>query len=279
MGIVNVTPDSFSDGGQWFDAGRAIEHGLALAAEGADMLDIGGVSTRPGASAVDEAEELRRVLPVIQGLARQTQIPLSIDTFRATIAREAIEAGASIVNDVAQFDGDAAMAAVVRETGAGVVLTHSRPTHDDTHYADVVEDVKAALESALAYAREHGIADEACVIDPGLGFAKDTAHNVALLQKLDCLTPLAPVLIGASRKRFIGELGRATASRLAAGGRASSRAEGRATASPPSHPNTRLGGSVAVAVWSALHGASIIRAHDVKETVEALRVVGAIEGD
>jgi len=252
MGIVNVTPDSFSDGGQWFDAGCAVEQGLRLAAEGADILDIGGFSTRPGAETVDEAEELRRVLPVIQGLAQQTHIPLSIDTFRATIAREAIGAGACIINNVAPFDGDAAMAAVVRETGAGIVLTHSRATHHDTHYADVVEEVKAALQSALAYAREQGIAEAACVIDPGLGFAKTTAHNVELLRRLDCLTALAPVLVGASRKRFIGEL------------------------SGEQDPSARLGGSLGVAVWSALHGAAIVRVHDVKETVEALRVVREI---
>jgi len=253
MGIVNVTPDSFSDGGQWFDAGRAVERGLRLAAEGADILDIGGVSTRPGAGAVEEAEELRRVLPVIQGLAQQTNIPLSIDTFRAAVAREAIGAGACIINSVAPFGGDAVMAAAVRETGAGLVLTHSRESHHDTHYADVVGKVKAVLTAALAYAREQGIAEAACVIDPGLGFAKTTAHNVALLQKLDCLTPLAPVLIGASRKRFIGEL------------------------SGEQDPSARLGGSLGVAVWSALHGASVIRTHDVKETVEALRVVHAIQ--
>ena len=253
MGIVNVTPDSFSDGGRCFDAGRAIEHGLRLAAEGADVLDVGGVSTRPGAADVDEAEELRRVLPVIQGLTRQTQVPLSVDTFRATVARQAVEVGACIVNDVARFDGDAAMAEVVRETGAGIVLTHSRETHGDTAYADVVAEVTATLATALAYARGQGIAEAACVIDPGLGFAKETAHNVALLRRLDRLTALAPVLVGASRKRFIGEL------------------------CGESKPGARLGGSVGVAVWSALHGAVIVRVHDVKETVEALRVVSAME--
>ena len=256
MGIVNVTPDSFSDGGRWFDAERAIEHGLRLAAEGADILDIGGVSTRPGADAVDAAEELRRVLPVVQGLARQTHVPLSVDTFRADVAREAVAAGASIVNDVAPLDGDAEMAAAVRETGAGLVLMHSRGTPQDmmrmTDYADVAGEVKTALAAALAYAHEQGIAEEACVIDPGLGFAKTAAQNVTLLQRLGDLTALAPVLVGASRKRFIGEL------------------------CGEAEPSARLGGSVGVAVWSALHGASVVRAHDVKETAEALRVVGAI---
>ena len=254
MGIVNVTPDSFSDGGRWFDAARAVEHGLRLAAEGADVLDVGGVSTRPGAEAVDEAEELRRVLPVIQGLAQQTRVPISVDTFRATVAQEAVAAGACIVNDVARFDGDAAMAAVVRETGAGVVLTHSRASHNDTAYADVVEDVAAVLATALAYARGQGIAEAACVIDPGLGFAKTAAHNVALLRRLDRLTVLAPVLVGASRKRFIGEL------------------------CGEAEPGARLGGSVGIAVWSALCGAAVVRVHDVKETVGALRAVCAIEG-
>jgi len=198
-------------------------------------------------------EELRRVLLVIQGLARQTRVPISIDTSHAIVAREAIEAGACIVNDVARFKDDVAMATVVRKTGAGIVLTHSRPTHHDTRYTDVAEEVKTALEAALAYAREQGIAEAACVIDPGLGFAKDTVHNVALLRKLDVLATLAPVLVGASRKRFIGEL------------------------CDENDPKARLGGSVAVAAWSVLHGASIIRAHDVKETLEALRVVDAIQ--
>ncbi|MCL1920342.1 MAG: dihydropteroate synthase [Kiritimatiellaeota bacterium] len=272
MGIVNVTPDSFSDGGQWFDPGRAVAHGLRLAAEGADILDIGGVSTRPGAGEVEEAEELRRVLPVIEGLARQTGVPLSVDTSRASVARAVIEAGACIVNDVARFDGDAEMAVVVRETGAGVVLTHSRTSHDDTQYADVVEEVKAALETALAYARAQGIAEEVCVIDPGLGFAKTTAQNVALLRRLDDLIGVAPVLIGASRKRFIGELvAHGVPAVQEIGGRASPRAD-RAEAAQ------RLGGSIGAAVWCALRGAAIVRVHDVKETVEALRIVSAIEG-
>ena len=265
MGIVNVTPDSFSDGGCFFDAGRAIEHGLRLAAEGADILDVGGVSTRPGASAVNEAEELRRVLPVIEGLARQTPIPLSVDTSRATVAREAIAAGASIVNDVATFDGDAAMAEVVRETGAGIVLMHSRATHEDVEYADVVTEVKEALERALMYATEQGIAKESCVIDPGLGFAKTTAHNVAILRSLESLVGMAPVLIGASRKRFVGELG-------TNGVRTFQSACG--LENP--HSVHRLGGSLAAAIWSVLHGATIVRVHDVKETVEALRVVEAM---
>jgi len=242
MGIVNVTPDSFSDGGPWFDAARAVEHGLRLVADGADIVDIGGVSTRPGAVDVDEAEELRRVLPVVEGLARQTETPLSIDTFRAGVARQAIAAGACIVNDVATFDGDEQMAAVVRETGAGIVLTHS-----------VAGEVKAGLEAALAYARGQGIAQAACVIDPGLGFAKTTEQNVAALRRLGEWAAMAPVLIGASRKRFIGELCR------------------------EADPGARLGGSVGAAVWSALHGAAIVRVHDVKATAEALRVVRAME--
>ncbi|MCL2103972.1 MAG: dihydropteroate synthase [Kiritimatiellaeota bacterium] len=256
MGIVNVTPDSFSDGGQWPDAERAVAYGLTLAADGADILDIGGVSTRPGAGTVSEAEELRRVLPVVQGLVGQTQVVLSVDTSRANVARAAIKSGASIVNDVMRFDGDDAMAAVVRETGAGIVLTHSRPSHDDTDYADVAAEVQTTLENALAYAQGQGIAEAACVIDPGLGFAKTTAHNVAILKRLDCLVEIAPVLIGASRKRFVRELG-VGSEELGVGGE---------------------GGSIAVAVWSVLHGAAIVRAHDVKGTAEALRVIGALRG-
>jgi dihydropteroate synthase len=292
MGIVNVTPDSFSDGGRWFDVECAVAHGLRLVDDGADILDIGGVSTRPGAGDVDEAEELRRVLPVIERLAQQTQVPLSVDTFRASVAREAIEAGACIVNDVMRFDGDAAMVAVVRETGAGVVLMHSRKSHHDTQYADVVGEVKAVLESSLAYAKAQGIAEEACVIDPGLGFAKTTAHNVAILRRLESLAEIAPVLIGASRKRFIGELG-VRSEELGVGSeelgvrseelgvRSEELGVGSEELGVRSEElgvgsDRRLGGSIGAAIWSVLHGAAIVRVHDVKETVEALRVVGAL---
>jgi dihydropteroate synthase len=257
MGILNVTPDSFSDGGCYTDVGRAIEHALAMAEAGADILDVGGESTRPGAQAIDETEELRRVLPVIRGLAKVITIPISIDTRHAHVARQAIEAGASIVNDVAPFNGDLALATVVRETGAGLVLTHTRGTPQDmmtkTLYADVVATVETELHHALAFAMDHGIAREACVIDPGIGFAKGTEQNLYVLAAVKRLTALAPVLIGASRKRFIGEI-----------------------CTVPD-ATKRLGGSLCVAVWSVLQGASIVRVHDVKETKDSLAMAMALK--
>ena len=256
MGIVNVTPDSFSDGGLWFDAGRAVARGLELAAEGADLLDVGGESTRPGAAEVDEAEELRRVLPVVRSLAGACGVPLSVDTRHAAVARAAVAEGACIVNDVMPFAGDAAMAEAVRETGAGVVAMHMRGTPQtmarDTAYADVVAEVETALRAALAYAEAQGIARERVVIDPGIGFAKDTAQNVALLAATARLARVAPLLVGASRKRFIGEL-----------------------CAEPSAAE-RVGGSVGAAVWCALQGASVVRVHDVKATRQALTVVRRI---
>lgn len=263
MGIVNVTPDSFSDGGRCFDAGRAVAHGLQLVSEGADLLDIGGESTRPGADEVDEAEELRRVVPVIRALAAQCQVPLSIDTRRATVARAAIGAGACIVNDIMPFVGDGAMAAVVRETGSGLVLMHMRGTPQTMAqlavYGDVVSEVESALRAAVAYAQEQGVPRGCLVVDPGIGFAKTTAHNVAVLKAVARLTQLAPVLVGASRKRFIGDL-----------------------CGEPS-PFERVGGSVGAAVWSVLQGASVLRVHDVRATRQAVTVAEALahrgEGD
>ena len=256
MGIVNVTPDSFSDGGKWFDADRAVAHGLQLVAEGADILDIGGESTRPGAAEVDEEAEARRVLPVIRALAAQSQVPLSIDTRRAAVARAAVAAGACIVNDIMPFAGDLAMAAAVRETGAGLVLMHMRGTPETmgqlAAYGDVVSAVAAMLQAALSEAAEQGIPRECVVIDPGIGFAKTTAHNVAVLAALGRRVRLAPVMVGASRKRFIGEL---CGEPLA---------------------EARVGGSVGAAVWSVLQGASIVRVHDVKATRQALAVVRAL---
>jgi len=256
MGIVNVTPDSFSDGGRWFDPGLAVEHGLQLVSEGADILDIGGESTRPGASEVSKAEEARRVLPVIRALAAQCRTPLSVDTRRASVARAAVEAGACIVNDVTPFVGDAAMVDVVRETGAGAVLMHLRGTPQTMDrlaaYDDVLAEVEKVLREGLDAAGAQGIPRECVVIDPGIGFAKTTEHCVAVLAATARLARLAPVLIGASRKRFIGELcGEAKA-------------------------EARVGGSVGAAVWSVLQGAAVVRVHDVGATRQALVVVKAL---
>ncbi len=253
MGIVNVTPDSFSDGGQWFDCDQAVTHGLKLVAEGADLLDVGGESTRPGATFVAESEELRRVLPVIRALAEECGVPISVDTRRPSVVRAAVDAGACIVNDIMPFAGDAAMAAVVRDTKAGVVLMHMRGTPETMAqaavYSDVVAEVENALREAVAYAETQGIGRAHVVVDPGIGFAKTSAHNVALLAATDRLARIAPLLVGASRKRFIGEMCGETVAAA------------------------RVGGSVGVAVWCALHGASIVRVHDVKVTQQALTVV------
>lgn len=257
MGILNVTPDSFSDGGRYIDPEHAVERALAMIEAGADIVDIGGESTRPGAETIDEAEELRRVLPVIRKLTGRVNVPLSIDTRHPAVAQATIDAGVLIINTVAPFTGDTAMAKVARETGAGLVLTHSRGTPQtmmaEAHYDNVVASVEAELQEALTFALEQGISRDACVIDPGLGFAKDTQQNICVLAALNRLTALGPLLIGASRKRFIGEICK--------------------------EPDAarRLGGSLCVAVWSILHGASIIRAHDVKETKESLALALALK--
>jgi len=229
---------------------------LELVAEGADLLDVGGESTRPGSAAVDDAEELRRVLPVIRSLAGACGVPVSVDTRHAAVARAAVAEGACIVNDIMPFAGDAAMAEAVRETGAGVVLMHLRgdPQTMAQHavYGDVVAEVERALQESLAYAAEQGIARDRVMIDPGIGFAKTTAHNVALLAATARLARTAPLLVGVSRKRFIGEL-----------------------CTEPSAAE-RVGGSVGAAVWCALQGASAVRVHDVKATRQALTVVRQI---
>jgi dihydropteroate synthase len=251
MGIVNVTPDSFADGGRWLAAEAAVAHGLALAEQGADILDVGGESTRPGAAAVPLDEELRRVVPVVRELARQTTVPVSVDTSKAEVARQALAAGACLVNDVTALAGDPAMRAVVAAAGAGAVLMHMRGTPRDMQreprYDDVVAEVQAALAEHLAAACRAGIARASLLVDPGIGFGKTLQHNLALLAGLPRLAALGPVLVGASRKRFVGEL----------------------TGAPV---EARLAGSLAAAVWCAQQGAAVVRVHDVRETCDALRV-------
>lgn len=257
MGILNVTPDSFSDGGRYLSTARALDHALAMIEAGADIVDVGGESTRPGAQALDEAEELQRVLPVIQELSKRGSIPISIDTRHAAVAQQALDAGAVIVNNVSCFTGDAAMATVVRETGAGLVLMHTRGTPQTMMslavYEDVVATVETELKQALAFAQESGVSREACVLDPGLGFAKDTEQNLQLLAAVNRLSNLGPILVGASRKRFIGEL------------------------CHQPDPAQRLSGSLSAAAWSVLQGASILRVHDVRETKECLAVALALQ--
>jgi len=257
VGILNATPDSFSDGGRYFSIAAALARGREMLAQGADIIDIGGESTRPGAEPVDAQTEMRRVLPVIEALAAGTGARISIDTAKAAVARAAVRAGACIINDVTAMTGDPEMAAVVRETGAGVVLMHMlgtpRTMQDDPQYADVVEDVAAWLENRLAAAAAAGIAPEAVVLDPGIGFGKTAAHNIELIARLGRLTRLGrPVLAGMSRKRFIGIL------------------------SGVEEAEKRLAGSLAALTAAILQGAAILRVHDVAESVQAARVAVAV---
>ena len=256
MGIVNVTPDSFSDGGQYLDSNRAIEHGLQLIAEGADLLDIGGESTRPGATPVPEGEELQRVLPVIKGLL-PAGIPLSIDTQKPGVMRAAIAAGADMVNDVNALLTPAAME-VVSGTPAAVCLMHKQgdplTMQQSPRYADTVADVMSFLAQRIAAAEQAGIGRDRIVIDPGFGFGKNLEHNLELLRRLHELSDLGvPVLVGLSRKSMLGKI---------TGGEV----------------DDRLYASIAAAVLAAMKGARIVRVHDVKATRDALAIVNAVEG-
>lgn len=257
MGIVNVTPDSFSDGGLYVVPDQAIAHGIRLASEGAELLDVGGESTRPGAEVVSPDEELRRVIPVVQALVAQSGVPVTIDTRHAIVAHAALAAGACAVNDVIPFTDDPDMVEVIRESGAGVVLMHMRGTPqtmmEHAVYDDVVGEVEASLREKLICAEAVGIARECIMLDPGIGFAKTTAHNLALLAATARLASMGPLLVGASRKRFIGEV---------CGGDCA--------------PDERQGGSIAVAAWCAQQGAAIVRVHDVKATQQALAMVQAL---
>ncbi len=208
MGILNVTPDSFSDGGLYFNTDKAVEHGIRLEQDGADLLDIGGESTRPGSRPVGEEEESSRILPVIERLAVAVRIPLSVDTYRATVARRALEAGAQIVNDISGFRFDPALPEVVRNTRAGVVLMHSRGSREEIHKQpatdDPVETVRQGLAASLASAREAGIFDSAIVLDPGIGFSKDAAASLKVLRNLCAFSTLhLPLMAGTSRKSSI----------------------------------------------------------------------------
>jgi dihydropteroate synthase len=258
MGVLNVTPDSFSDGGRFLDPDAAVAHGKRLAAEGADLVDVGGESTRPGAEPVSEQEELRRVLPVIERIAATITIPISIDTTKSAVARVALAAGASFVNDVSALSSDRAMAAAVAEAEADLCLMHMkgepRTMQDDPRYDDVVSEVKAFLEERLAFAIAAGIAEQRIWLDPGIGFGKTLEHNLELLRRLDEVVAIGrPILVGASRKRFLGAItGRPEADRLA--------------------------GSLAAAVIAYERGASMLRVHDVAPTRDALLVAGATVG-
>jgi len=256
MGIVNVTPDSFSDGGLHDDADSAVAHGLLLAGEGAAILDIGGESTRPGSLPVPLDDELARVVPVIERLAAATPALLSIDTTKAAVARAALDAGATMVNDVTALRGDPAMADLVAERGCPVCLMHMlgepRTMQDDPRYHDVVAEVAAFLEERLAAAVAAGVREEQVLLDPGIGFGKTVRHNLLLLAHLDRIAALGrPLVLGASRKRFIGTL-------LGA------------------EPRDRVSGTVATTVLGLARGAAVVRVHDVRPNVEALQVAAAV---
>ncbi len=258
MGILNVTPDSFSDGGRFANPQAAVNAGKALVAQGADILDIGGESTRPGADPVPEAEELDRVLPVIEALADTVPVPLSIDTRKARVMREAIAAGAEMINDVSALTHDPDSLAVAAEADVPVVLMHAQgdpqTMQDAPHYDDVVTDVTKALQARVEACIGAGLARDRLILDPGIGFGKTLEHNLALLAGLDRIVALgAPVLLGVSRKSFIRRL--------------DAQAE---TA------DARLGGSLAAALAGVARGAHMVRVHDVRETVQGLAVWRAI---
>jgi dihydropteroate synthase len=257
MGVVNVTPDSFSDGGLFLKAEAAIEQGTRLAAEGAAILDIGGESTRPGAERVAEDEERRRVLPVVEGLAGG-KARISIDTTKLAVARAALDAGASIVNDVSAFRFEPELAGLVAESGADCVLMHMlgepRTMQEDPRYEDVVADVKAFLEERLEFAVSQGVAEERVWLDPGIGFGKTVKHNLELLRRLRELVAIGrPIVIGTSRKSFLGKL----------------------TGRPEWE---RLPGTIATNVIAFEMGATVFRVHDVAPVADALAVAAATVG-
>ncbi|MBK5222417.1 MAG: dihydropteroate synthase [Acidimicrobiia bacterium] len=280
MGIVNVTPDSFSDGGRFLDHAAAIAHGLELAVQGADVVDVGGESTRPGAAPVDEATELERVLPVVRALAPEVRV--SIDTVKPAVARAAVEAGATLVNDVS-----CTLDVVAADLGVGWVAMHSRGTPATMQslaaYDDVVAEVVRFLADAAERAAANGV--EEIWIDPGIGFAKIAQHNLQLLARLDEVVAIGPpVLVGTSRKRFLGTLlaesdraGRVRAQAVCRPGTtldvATPRAEGDVVP-----VDDRLEGSVATVTWALAKGARMVRAHDVRASVHAAAVVGGSAG-
>jgi dihydropteroate synthase len=256
MGVVNVTPDSFSDGGRYLDPAAAIAHGLELASEGAAMLDVGGESTRPGASPVLAGEELRRVLPVVEGLVSAgVAAQISIDTSKARVAEEALGAGATLVNDVTAFRNDPEIAGVVASRGVDCCLMHMlgdpRTMQRDPRYEDVVSDVKAFLEARMAVAIAAGISEQRIMLDPGIGFGKTSEHNLELLRRLDEIVALGrPVVIGTSRKSFLGRI------------------TGR-------QAHERVAGTIATNVLAYERGARVFRVHDVRPVYDALAVTAA----
>jgi dihydropteroate synthase len=259
MGVLNVTPDSFSDGGRFFSFDQAIAHATQMISEGADIIDVGGESTRPGSAFVSEDEELQRVIPIIEKLTSQTTVPISIDTTKSSVARAALEAGAKIVNDISALRFDPSLADEVAKAKGGLVLMHSRGTPKTMQTLPPVDDVLSevinSLRESISVARQHGVAPESIAIDPGIGFGKTAEQNVELIAKLDQIAlefAEFPLLIGTSRKSFIGKL----------------------LDNAPA--DERLYGTIASIAASVLKGAHIVRVHDVKAVVEAVKVADTI---
>ena len=267
MGILNVTPDSFSDGGQFLDVDKALAHAEQMISEGADIIDIGGESTRPGGEPVSHYEEIKRVVPVIEGLTRRTDTPISVDTTKSEVARAALDAGAAIVNDISALRFDFYVADAAARAGAGLVLMHSRGTPATMHrlppVADIMEEVKHSLRASVNMAERRGVKRESIVIDPGIGFGKSQEQNLELLAKLDQLIaafPDLPLLIGTSRKSFLGRI-------LAD------------ESGTPAPPEDRLHGTMATITAAILRGAHIVRVHDVKEAAQTIRVAEHLRND
>ena len=265
MGILNITPDSFSDGGRFFSPKQAIEHGKRMRDEGADIIDVGGESTRPGSTEpISTEDEIQRVVPVIEVLAKTIDIPISVDTTKSEVAAAALDAGAAIVNDVSALRFDFFVADVVARAGAGLVLMHSRGTPATMHrlppVADIMEEVTTSLKASVKMAERRGVKHESIVIDPGIGFGKSQEQNLELIAKLNELGASfhgLPILIGTSRKSFIGRI-------LAD------------EVGNPASPDRRLYGSMASVAAAVMKGANIVRVHDVRAAVETLRVIEAI---
>lgn len=285
MGILNLTPDSFSDGGLWTDPGRAVEHALAMLASGADLVDLGAESTRPGggvygagARTISVGEELDRLLPVLAPLRRATAAPLSVDTRKGEVARQALAAGADLVNDVSAL-GDPDLGRAVAAAGCPVVLMHSRgelaTMQRDISFGDLLGEVRGELELAVRRAVAAGIDEEQVIVDPGLGFGKTAEQNLALLRRLPELAAIGrPLLVGASRKSFLAlaEHG----GTAAAAAPAAAAAAPLAAPAPSGRPESRLAGSLAALAWAAAAGAAIVRVHDVPESVRFLAAWQAI---
>lgn len=264
MGILNVTPDSFSDGGHFFGADQAIQQGLQMAAEGADIIDIGGESTRPFGDSISPAEEMQRVLPVIEALAPKLSIPISIDTTKAIVANAALSKGATIVNDISALRGDAEMVAVLRENNAPVILMHMQGTPQTMQvnptYEQLIPDIYAFLAQALEQATEGGIERSKCIVDPGIGFGKTLTHNLQLMDQIDRFGALGvPVLVGASRKAFLRTLVKRPDQKDIS----------------PEAPEVAIATQASVAA-AAIRGAHIVRVHDVAPTCATLKVIDAI---